>query len=198
MPNQMAAVAELEAALLKVAPGILSRDQPWYKTWSQAGKQGNYAAAVQLIKEFEGCHLDAYADPLHGWTVPTIGYGTTRYANGLKVQRGDKITAAKANELLEQEVERIVNKLAHSVPAWREMSTEQQCALVSFAYNLGSSFYAAKGFETLSKRLREKDWKAVPAALVLYRNRGTKVEAGLLRRRRAEGALWNKGYNTAS
>lgn len=194
----MAAVTELEAALLKVAPNIFSRDQPWYKTWSQAGKQGNYAAAVQLIKEFEGCHLNAYADPLHGWAVATIGYGTTRYADGLKVRRGDKITTAKANELLEQEVERIADKLAHSVPAWREMRTEQQCALISFAYNLGPSFYAAKGFETISGRLREKDWKAVPTALALYRNPGTSVEAGLLRRRLAEGALWKKGYNTAS
>jgi hypothetical protein len=52
------------------------------------------------------------------------------------------------------------------------------------------------GFETISKRLREKDWKAVPAALELYRNPGTNVEAGLLRRRRAEGALWAKGLTT--
>lgn len=192
----MAAIIELEAALLKITPDTFNKDQSWYKTWSQSNKQDNYSAAVELIKEFEGCHLDAYADPLHGWTVPTIGYGTTRYASGLKVQRGDKITTAKAGELLEQEVERIANKLTHSIPAWQEMRTEQQCALISFAYNLGSSFYAAKGFETISKRLRERDWKAVPAALALYRNPGTKVEAGLLRRRLAEGRLWSKGYNT--
>jgi len=192
----MAAIIELETALLKITPDTFNKDQSWYKTWSQSNKQNNYSAAVELIKEFEGCHLDAYADPLHGWTVPTIGYGTTRYASGLKVQRGDRITTAKAGELLEQEVERIANKLTHSIPAWQEMCTEQQCALISFAYNLGPSFYAAKGFETISKRLRERDWKAVPAALALYRNPGTKVEAGLLRRRLAEGRLWSKGYNT--
>jgi hypothetical protein len=38
-PHQMAAIAELEAALLKAAPDALNRDQPWFKTWSQAGKQ---------------------------------------------------------------------------------------------------------------------------------------------------------------
>ena len=38
-PHQMAAIVELEAALLKIAPDALNRDQPWFKTWSQAGKQ---------------------------------------------------------------------------------------------------------------------------------------------------------------
>jgi GH24 family phage-related lysozyme (muramidase) len=195
-PHQMAAIVELEATLLKVAPDAFNRDQPWFKTWSQAGKQDDYGPAVTLIKEFEGCYFNAYADPLHGWSVATIGYGTTRYADGRKVQQGDKINVIEANELLEQEVKRIADKLASSVPAWQDMRTEQRCALISFAYNLGSSFYGATGFETISKRLREKDWKAVPAALELYRNPGTNVEAGLLRRRRAEGALWAKGLTT--
>ena len=38
-PHQMAAISELEAELLKRAPDLFSRDQPWFKTWSQAGKQ---------------------------------------------------------------------------------------------------------------------------------------------------------------
>lgn len=192
-PHQMAAIAELEAALLKVAPDAFNRDQLWFKTWSQSGKQDDYTQAAKLIKEFEGCHLTAYADPLHGWNVATIGYGTTRYEDGRKVQKGDKINVIEADELLNQEIKRIGDKLAHSVPAWKEMRTEQRCALISFAYNLGSAFYGAAGFETISKRLREKDWKAVPDALLLYRNPGTNVEAGLLRRRQAEGALWAKG-----
>lgn len=39
LPHQMAAVSELEAEILRVAPVVLSRDQDWFKTWSQAGKQ---------------------------------------------------------------------------------------------------------------------------------------------------------------
>jgi hypothetical protein len=39
LPHQMAAIIELEAALLKVAPDAFNRDQPWFKTWSQEGKQ---------------------------------------------------------------------------------------------------------------------------------------------------------------
>jgi hypothetical protein len=72
------------------------------------------------------------------------------------------------------------------------MANNRQCALISFAYNLGSSFYGNTGFETISKRLREKDWAGVPDALLLYCNPGTNVEAGLKRRRMAEGDLWGR------
>jgi len=189
-PHQMAAVAELEAELLKVAPEIFNRDQPWYKTWQAGGKRNNYGSAISLIKDFEGCHLSAYPDPLHGWDVATIGYGTTRYADGRKVQRGDQITVVDANQLLDLEVERIADKLRRTVPYWNEMPANKQSALISFAYNLGADFCGLPGFETISRCLRDRDWAAVPAALELYRNPGSNVEAGLLRRRRAEGKLW--------
>jgi GH24 family phage-related lysozyme (muramidase) len=189
-PHQMAAISELEAELLKVAPAILNRDQAWYKTWQQGGKLHNYESAAKLIKEFEGCHLSAYPDPLSGGDPWTIGYGTTRYSDGRKVQRGDKITVIEASKLLDLEIERIVEKLRATVPFWNAMSEDKQSALISFAYNLGSGFYGAAGFETISKRLKEKDWAGVPAAMLLYRNPGTSVEAGLLRRRQAEGRLW--------
>jgi GH24 family phage-related lysozyme (muramidase) len=189
LPHQLAAIAELEHDIRSNDYDVaMRRDRPWFKTWSQAGKQNDYGPAVKLIKNFEGLRLDAYADSLHGWDVPTIGYGSTH-----GVKRGDRITQSQADGMLAAEVERVADKLANSVPAWKEMSTNQQGALISFAFNLGPNFYAANGFETISKRLSEKDWKAVPAALELYRNPGTSAEAGLLRRRKAEGALWAEG-----
>jgi GH24 family phage-related lysozyme (muramidase) len=157
----------------------------------------DYSSAMKLIKEFEGCHLSAYPDPLHGWDVATIGYGTTRYSDGRKVQRGDKITVIDADQLLKTEIERIAEKLRATIPFWNAMGINQQGALISFAYNLGTGFYGSAGFETISKRLREKDWRQVPAAMELYRNPGSNVEAGLLRRRRAEGALWAKDFVVA-
>lgn len=150
----------------------------------------NYDQAIKLIKDFEGVHLSAYPDPLHGWDVATIGYGTTHYSDGRQVKRGDQITVMEAGQLLETDVDRIAEKLRTTIPFWNEMSINKQCALISFAYNLGPLFFGANGFETISKRLREKDWGQVPAAMELYRNPNTPVEAGLLRRRRAEGALW--------
>jgi GH24 family phage-related lysozyme (muramidase) len=62
--------------------------------------------------------------------------------------------------------------------------------LQSFAYNLGARFYGSSGFNTITRVLKNKEWDKVPDALKLYRNPGTNVEAGLLRRRVAEGKLW--------
>lgn len=191
LPHQAAALQLLEQDLAVNGYAIaMRRNRPWFQTWSQDGKQSDLAAALKIIKEFEGCHLTAYPDPLSGGDPWTIGYGTTRYTDGRKVSKGDKINAIEADMLLRQEVDRIAEKLRASIPAWGEMADHQKCALISFAYNLGSGFYGAPGFETISRELREKDWAAVPAALLLYRNPGTNVEAGLKRRREAEGNLW--------
>ena len=190
LPHQMAALSEFEDAINKANPHILGRDQGWFKTWSQGGKQGDYSASLRLIKEFEGCHLTAYPDPLSGGEPYTIGYGTTRYPGGRRVSRGDKITVIEADMFVRTEIDQIAKKLSETVPHWSAMTDGRQSALISFAYNLGSGFYGSSGFETISERLRERDWSAVPAALELYRNPGTNVEAGLLRRRRAEGELW--------
>ena len=192
LPHQMAALTELEDAINKANSHILGRDQGWFKTWSQGGKQGDYSASLRLIKEFEGCHLTSYPDPLSGGEPYTIGYGTTRYPGGRRVSRGDKITVIEADMFVRTEIDQIAKKLSETVPHWSAMTDGQQSALISFAYNLGSGFYGSGGFETISKRLRERDWDAVPDAMLLYRNPGTNVEAGLKRRRIAEGALWRE------
>jgi GH24 family phage-related lysozyme (muramidase) len=191
LPHQAAAVKELEADLAGNGYELsMRRDRPWFKTWSQDGKQANLSKAIALIKEFEGCSLLAYPDPLSGGAPWTIGYGTTRYSGGVPVKQGDRITIIEADMLLRLEVDRIAEKLRTSVPYWRDMDDNQKSALVSFAYNLGCGFYGSVGFETISKRLAKKDWFLVPEALKLYRNPGTDVEVGLLRRRTAEGACW--------
>jgi lysozyme len=71
------------------------------------------------------------------------------------------------------------------------MNNKMKSALISFAYNLGAGFYGSSGFNSISKNLKEKDWKSVPKTLELYRNPGSSVEKGLLRRRRSEGKLWS-------
>jgi len=187
-PHQLAALTAHDESLTDAQRQAFT--ELWRAAGSPAAQQSDLAAALRIIKEFEGCHLDSYADPLHGWDVATIGYGTTRYSDGRKVKQGDKINAIEADMLLRQEIDRIAEKLRATVPFWVAMADHQKCALISFAYNLGSGFYGAEGFETISRELRGKNWPAVPAALLLYRNPGTNVEAGLKRRREAEGQLW--------
>lgn len=190
LPHQMAALKMLGE---QIPASLLHRENEWFKVWSQDGKQADLTAALKLIKQFEGCHLDSYPDPLSGGDPWTIGWGTTRYEDGRKVQKGDKISREQADAFLSEEVNRIAEKLRTTVPHWGVMEDHQKCALISFAYNLGSGFYGTDGFETISKRLSEKDWARVPEALLLYRNPGSNVEAGLRRRREAEGKLWSDG-----
>jgi GH24 family phage-related lysozyme (muramidase) len=194
LPHQRAAIPLLEADLKANGYATaMRRDRDWFKVWGTAGKQSDLSSALSLIKEFEGCALTSYPDPLSGGAPWTIGFGSTRYPDGRPVQQGDKITAIEADLMLRQEVDRIGGKLCSVVPYWSSMNDAQRSALISFAFNLGDAFYGSAGFETISQRLREKDWAKVPDALLLYRNPGSNVEAGLKRRREAEGRLWLRG-----
>jgi lysozyme len=74
------------------------------------------------------------------------------------------------------------------------MNDNQRGALLSFAYNLGAGFYGGSNFTTITRNLSEKNWAAIPKTLEIYRNPGSNVEAGLLRRRKAEGKLWSTPY----
>ncbi len=148
------------------------------------------SSGVKLIKEFEGCHLKAYPDPRTGSEPITIGWGSTRRKNGSKFNLGDTITQQQADDLLMFDIEKRFLPALRQIPYWNEMTENQQGALLSFAYNLGAHFYGSFGFGTISEKLREKKWNDVPDALTLYRNPGSHVEAGLLRRRKAEGKLW--------
>ena len=151
------------------------------------------ACGIELIKRFEGCHLEAYPDPLTKAKPYTIGWGSTKKKDGTPFALGEVITQEEADELLLYQLEAGYLPPLASIPYFNEMSPEQVGALLSFAYNLGARFYGSDGFETISRRLRNREWELIPDALFLYRNPGTDVEEGLKRRRVAEGALWSKG-----
>lgn len=155
--------------------------------------------AVEFIAEHEGFIGKAYPDPLHGWNVPTIGYGTTVYPHGKRVQRGDTCTKQEAMVWLSDFITRkTVPVLSKTIPVWNKLNSNQKAALISFGYNLGPGFYGTKGFTTISSAL--KDFASiykVPDALMLYVNPGSRVENGLRKRRKAEGELFLKDYKQA-
>lgn len=151
------------------------------------------AAAITLIKRFEGFEAEAYPDPLSGGAPYTIGWGNTTKLDGTPVRRGDKITLEGADALLTHSLQRIYLPAISKIPYFSEMSPEQVGALLSFSYNLGPNFYGNPDFTTITRHLASKDWDKIPTALTLYVNPGSNVEAGLRRRRVAEGALWSSG-----
>jgi lysozyme len=145
---------------------------------------------VELIKKFEGCHLKAYYDPLTGGLPITIGWGSTRRKDGTRFMIGNTITQEEADDLLYFQLRREFLPALSKIPYWKEMNDNQRGALLSFAYNLGAGFYGGSNFNTITRNLREKNWTAIPKTLEIYCNPGSNVEAGLLRRRKAEGKLW--------
>lgn len=137
---------------------------------------------LDLIKEFEGFMGTAYVCPAG---VPTIGYGTT-LIDGKPVVLGTTITEAKANEVLEKQVNEryaaAVNRLV-TVP----LNQNQFDALTSFTYNLGEGALASS---TLLRLLNQGDYASVPAQMMRWTKAGGVDLPGLVRRRKAEADLF--------
>ncbi|MGB3201815.1 MAG: peptidoglycan-binding protein [Nodosilinea sp.] len=148
---------------------------------------------LDLIKTFEGLSLQAYPDPKTGNLPITIGWGSTRNKNGQPFKLGDRISREEADDLLMAQVANTYLPPQRRIPSWDNLNANQQGAILSFAYNLGANFYGANGFETLSRVLRNQDWQNLEAAMILYRNPGTNVEEGLLRRRLSEANVFLAG-----
>jgi peptidoglycan hydrolase-like protein with peptidoglycan-binding domain/GH24 family phage-related lysozyme (muramidase) len=148
---------------------------------------------IDLIKTFEGSHLEAYPDPKTGGAPITIGWGSTRDRQGRPFKLGDRITQQEADDLLMDQVIRSYLPPQSRIPGWDRLNDNQRGAILSFAYNLGAQFYGANGFETISRVLRNQEWHNLEAALILYRNPGSRVEEGLLRRRLSEANVFLSG-----
>jgi GH24 family phage-related lysozyme (muramidase) len=161
------------------------------KPATPAGPPPAVAVALPLVKEFEGCKLTAYPDPETGAEPWAIGWGSTAYADGRLVRKGDRISQELADALLTGRLEQDCRLLAQRIPGWQQLNVNQQAALLSFTYNCGPNWFGSSGFSTLSKRLRAGELKHVPAALMLYVNPGGPSEAGLRQQRKAEAALWS-------
>lgn len=165
----------------------------WYKLPLEQ-KASLPESGVKLIKEFEGCKLEAYPDPGTGNLPITIGWGITYKADGSPWQLGDRITQQQADELLNQAIAKDFLPALEKIPTWQHMNANQQGAILSFAWNVGAEFYGASGFSSITRALSDpRGWSNVVAtALMLYVNPGSSVEEGLKRRRKAEGDLWIK------
>jgi len=160
------------------------------------GNENNYGVPVSglnLIKEFEGFRSKAYVDPLSGNLPITIGWGSTVKQDGSRFKLGDVITRTEADELLAYQCSQKYLPSISKIPYWNEMNDGKKGALLSFAYNLGAGFYGSSNFATITRVLKNKEWDEVPAKFLLYVNPGSKVEAGLRKRRTAEGLSWKNG-----
>ncbi len=186
LPHQIAAWTALQA---KVPPEALQEFEELYRS-APAVKQelppAWLAPALRIIREFEGCRLDAYKDAAG---VATIGWGATRYADA-PVRMGDTITQAMADEMLTNDVETLFGPgVFELLPVARSWKPEQVAAIVCFAYNVG---LGALEESTLRRRLLAGGdaCTIVREELPKWCHAGEAVLAGLERRRAAEVALF--------
>lgn len=134
---------------------------------------------INLIKQFEGCALNAYKCPAGVWT---IGYGHTK-----NVKQGMKITTNQATSLLKEDLATYENYVNKYVKV--KLNQNQFDALVSFTFNCGGG---ALKSSTLLKKLNKGDYTGAANELLRWNKANGKILAGLTRRRKAEKALFLK------
>ena len=145
---------------------------------------------LKLITESEGCILYPYKDPGTGGLPITIGYGSTYYADGKKIQLTDEpITKDEALELFKlnlKHYEQGVDSFTRD-----DITQNMFDSLVSFAYNCGLANLKSS---TLLKLVNANPNNVVPITqnFLKWNRAGGKVLNGLTLRRKKEAELFFK------
>lgn len=139
-------------------------------------------AGIDLIKKHEGLRLNAYSCPA---CRTTIGYGHTG-----NVSPNAVITKEQAEELLRKDLERFEFQITRALDAAEiEVSQNQFDALVSFAYNVGTSrLFNSSVWANLEKG----DHATAADCMLKYVYAGGRELKGLENRRAAERELFLK------
>ncbi len=134
--------------------------------------------ALLLIRKAEGLRLKPYMCPAG---VPTIGYGSTRYADGHAVTMKDQpITAKQADELLILTLRRdYLPGVLKASPILND-KPKALAAVLDFVYNVGVGAYERS---KLRKRIDDGDWGNAVFELRRWIKAGGKVLPGLVNRR---------------
>ena len=132
---------------------------------------------LALIKKFEGCRLESYRCSAN---VLTIGYGHTG-----GVLETDVITQDDADRLLEQDIAKFEKYVNVNVAV--ELNQNQFDALVAWTFNLGVGNLRQS---TMLRKLNEGDYQSVPSEMNRWNKAGGTTLDGLIRRRKAEGLLF--------
>lgn len=138
------------------------------------------AAGLTLTESSEGDRLVAYQDPGGVWT---IGYGHT----GQDVHEGLVWTAEQCEQALIQDKARAREAIKRYVKV--PLTQNEFDALEDFDFNVGEGNFRGS---TLLKKLNAGDFSGAADELTTWDHVNGKVVLGLLRRRQAEKALFEK------
>jgi lysozyme len=131
-----------------------------------------------LIKSFESLRLTAYQDQRGIWT---IGWGHVAPT----VVEGLTCTPEQAEDWFLEDTQFAVNGVNVSIDT--NITQNQFDALVSFTYNVG---VGSEAHSTMAKLINERNFPAAAAQFPLWDHADGQPDAGLLRRRQAEQALF--------
>lgn len=144
----------------------------------------NLELAAELCRRFEGFRSKPYLCPAG---IPTIGYGSTYYADGRKVALSDRpMDEPTARALLMAELEHTYAAGVMRLCPGLSVHERRFNAIVDFAYNLGVGRLQTS---TLRRKINAQDWDGAKQQLMLWTRGGGKVLPGLLKRRQAECLL---------
>jgi lysozyme len=132
-------------------------------------------SGLRFTECFEGDILTAYQDQRGLWT---IGYGHT--AN---VRPGQRITQEQAEAYLARDIQTAARCVNQAVTV--KLTQPQFDSLVDFAFNVGITSFRDS---TLLKEVNAGNFPEAIAQFNLWDHCGGVINAGLLRRRKAEAA----------
>lgn len=127
-----------------------------------------------LVKQFEGCRLEAYQDPNGHWTQ---GWGHRIPGPSSPVSQ------ECADQWLAQDIAIAYTELLAVSTGLAVQTIQRRAAVTDFVYNLGVGIYRNS---TLHSAVDVQDWPRASEQLALWIHAGGKVQAGLVKRRQAE------------
>lgn len=139
--------------------------------------------AVDLIAREEGFRSEPYLDVAG---IPTIGYGFTYHEDGTKVtMRDPPMDEESARMRLQALVAKVLFNVRQMAPTG--LTVNQEAALTSFAFNLGTGSLRSS---TLLRLLSEGDITGAADQFGRWVYAGGKVWPGLVNRRSRERDLF--------
>ena len=136
------------------------------------------AAGLALLKQFEGCRLEAYQD---GGGVWTIGWGHT----GPGVKPGLRWTQQRADAQLQADIAERAPAILAACKV--EPNENQAAAMLSLAYNIGVGTFKTSSVVRLHN---QRKFAEAANAFSMWKKDNGEVVAGLVRRRAAEAQLY--------
>ena len=187
-------VAAINNMLITMSPDFLQEQLSLLMGWDVSSELKLSKRGINLMKRYEGFRSAPYRDMVG---VNTIGYGNTYYPDRRRVKMTDKhLTEPQAEQLamdiINLDFAPAVNKIFKDEIASGKLNQNMFDALVSLAYNIGTS--ALANSNSVTGNIKKGNYKAAADGFLLW-NKGRvngKLQAinGLTRRRKEERELF--------